>query len=132
MDWDAIRDNLGLVIFAAIWLLSFLMRAVRGKAGGAPPAGPLARRRRARRRALIVGFALMAVAAALWEFSRGIGGEEEMVLRLGAGVLALVAVLAILFAGFSRPGSPVQGEIDLETPAERAAEIIAGEPLEPS
>lgn len=132
MDWDAIRDNLGLIIFAAIWLLSFLMRSVRGRTDAAAPMGPLARRRRARRRAVIVGFVLMAVAVGLWEYSRGIGGQEEAVLRLVAGVLAVAAILAVFFAGFSRPERALQGDIDFERPDERAAEISAGEPFEPS
>lgn len=130
MDWDAIRDNLGLVIFAAVWLLSFLVRAARGR--GAPgPVGPIARRRRARRRAVLLGFALMAVAIALWEFSRRLGGEEEALLRLAAGALAVVAVLAILFAGISRPGG-AQAAIEMPPPERRAEEISAGEPLEPT
>lgn len=133
MDWEAIRENLGLVLFAAIWLLSFLVRAVRGNQGSAPTAmGPIARRRRARRKALVLGVILMAAAVGVWEFSGGLGGNEEPVLRVAVGVLAILAVVAVLFAGFTRPESALQGEIDLETPAERAAEITAGEPLDPS
>lgn len=131
MDWEAIRENLGLVLFAAIWLLSFLVRAVRGKQGPAVM-GPIARRRRARRRAVVLGVVLLVVAVGAWELSRDVGGEEETLLRIAAGVLALLAIFAVLFAGFTRPEIALQGEIDLETPAERAAEITAGEPLDPS
>ena len=132
MDWETIRDNLGIIIFAAIWLLSFLMRAARGTDPAGRPAGPLARRRRARRRAVILGFALMALAIGAWELSQRQSGEEAAFLRIAALVLATVAVLAVLIAGFTRPGSAVQGTIAMPTPDERAEEIQAGEPLEPS
>lgn len=132
MDFEAIRDNLGLIVIAAFWGLSFLMRAARGKAGGAASAGPMARRRRSRRRAVILGFAVMLLAVGLWEFSRNAGGEDQLTLRAIAAALAVVAILAVLFAGVSRPGRAFQGPVDIEKPADRAAEIAANEPLEPS
>ena len=130
MEWQAIRDNLGLIVFAAIWLVSFLIRAAR-RGAASPDAGPSRRRRRSRRRAVVIGLVLMVVAVAGWELSGDLGGKEAAVIRIGALVLFGIALLAMLVAGFSRTGSPVQGEISLEQPGERAAEIRRAEPLEP-